>query len=211
MDASEPEAELIAQAIVGDRAAIQQLLVRHHDRLVGAIERKVPPDLRGVLAGEDICQETYVAVYRQIMSFQPQGERAFYRWLLTIAQRKLVDAVRTLRAAKRGGDMKARGFVGDAEAASMVELLDVVAVHERTPSRSVAHRELVVQVRDAVDQLRDDYRDALRLRYIQNLSVAETAEQMGRTEGAVMMLCRRGLRRLAKVLGDPSRFFSRTA
>ena len=83
-----------------------------------------------------------------------------------------------------------------------------VAVNERTPSRSAAHRELVRLVQDALDELKHDYGEALRLHYIQALSVAETAKRMGRSDGAVMMLCHRGLRRLAELIGDPNKFFS---
>jgi RNA polymerase sigma-70 factor (ECF subfamily) len=70
---------------------------------------------------------------------------------------------------------------------------------------------LVHIVQDALDDLKEDYGEVLRLRYIQSLSVAETAQRMGRTDGAVMMLCHRGLQQLEEVIGDPSRFFSRGA
>ena len=93
----------------------------------------------------------------------------------------------------------------------MIELLDILAVHERTPSRSAAHHELVRMVQDALDGLKEDYREVLRLRYIKSLSVADTAQKMGRSDGAVMMLCSRGLQELEEVIGDPSRFFSRGA
>ena len=209
MGASGADLGLVAKATAGDRAAIQQLLLLHHDRLVAAITKKVPADLRGVLAASDVCQEAYIAVFRQITSFQPHNERAFHRWLLTIAERKLVDAIRTLRAAKRGGGTHGKLGQVDAVASSVIELLDVVAVNERTPSRSAAHREMVLAVQNALGELKEDYREALRLHYIESLSVAETAERMGRSDGAVLMLCNRGLRRLAEVIGDPARFFSR--
>ena len=68
---------------------------------------------------------------------------------------------------------------------------------------------MVLAVQNALGELKEDYREALRLHYIESLSVAETAERMGRSDGAVLMLCNRGLRRLAEVIGDPARFFSR--
>lgn len=209
MDPGEPNQELLAAAITGDRAAIQQLLVAHHDRLAAAVAAKVPADLRSVLSADDVCQEAYVAVFQRVTSFQPHSERAFQRWLATIADRKLIDAIRMLRAAKRGSGRRVEAAGADGGASSVVDLLDMVAVHERTPSRSAAHRELVAKVQDALDALKDDYRDALRLHYIESLTVAETARRMGRTDGAVLMLCNRGLRRLAELIGDPERFFSR--
>ena len=183
----------------------------HHRQLVTTIEKQVPSDLRGLLSADDVCQEAYVSVFRQVASFQPHNERAFERWLRTIADRKLVDLIRTLRAAKRGGGKRVNARYTRDDTSSMIELLDVLAVHERTPSRSVAHRELVHMIQGALDALKEDYREVLQLRYIQSLSVAETAEKMGRSDGAVMMLCNRGLQQLGDVIGDPSRFFSRGA
>ena len=211
MNGSGSEQELVSQASAGDRSAIQELLLLHHHQLVATIEKQVPADLRGVLSADDVCQEAYVSVFRQITSFQPHDEQAFERWLRTIADRKLVDMIRTQRAAKRGGGKRVDARYTRDDTSSMIELLDVLAVHDRTPSRSAAHRELVRIIQDALDGLKEDYREVLRLRYIQCLSVAETAQKMGRSDGAVMMLCNRGLQRLEKVIGDPSRFFSRGA
>jgi RNA polymerase sigma-70 factor (ECF subfamily) len=131
--------------------------------------------------------------------------------LRTIADRKLVDLIRAQRAAKRGGGKRVEARQPRDDTSSMIELLDILAVHERTPSRSAAHRELVRIVQDALGGLKEDYGEVLRLRYIQSLSVAETAQRMGRSDGAVMMLCNRGLQQLEEVIGDPSRFFSRGA
>ena len=211
MNGSGSEPKLVSRASAGDRSAIQELLMLHHHQLVATIQKQVPADLRGVLSADDVCQDAYVSVFRQITSFQPHNERAFECWLLTIADRKLVDAIRTQRAAKRGGGKRVDARYARDDTSSMIELLDVLAVHERTPSRSAAHRELVGVIQDALDGLKEDYREVLHLRYIQSLSVAETAQKMGRSEGAVMMLCNRGLQQLGEVIGDPSKFFSRGA
>ncbi len=211
MNGSGSELELVSRASAGDRSAIQELLMLHHRQLVTTIEKQIPADLRGLLSADDVCQEAYVSVYRQITSFQPHDEKAFERWLRTIAERKLVDLIRTQRAAKRGGGKRLDARYPRNDTSSMIELLDILAVHERTPSRSAAHRELVRIVQDALDELKEDYREVLRLRYIQSLSVADTAQKMGRSDGAVMMLCNRGLQQLEEAIGDPSRFFSRGA
>jgi len=201
--------EGLARAVAGDRASIQELLLAHHDQIASVIAAKIPADLRSVLAADDICQDAYVTVFQQIASYQPHDARAFRRWLLTIAERKLTDAIRAQRAVKRGGGRRIDAAVQAGSASSVVDLLDMAAVHEHTPSRSAAHRELVDQVRNALLALKDDYHEALRLHYIEARTVAETARLMGRSEGAVLMLCNRGLRRLAEIIGDPAKFFSR--
>ena len=51
-----------------------------------------------------------------------------------------------------------------------------------------------------VDQLGDDQRECIVLRFLQGLSVAETAKVMNRNEGAVKALQHRAVRRLAQLL-----------
>jgi len=205
------ESELVALAAGGDRAALQRLLMRHHARLAATVQRRVPADLQGVLAAEDVCQEAYVVVFQQVGSLRDRRAGAFRAWLEAIVERKLVDSVRALRARKRGGGRRAAAEDPGAAASSVAELLDLVAVHERTPSRSVARRELVAGVHAALKQLSEDHREVLRLHYLEGLSVEDTAQRMGRSAEAVVMLCSRALRRLARVVGDPDRFLSRDA
>lgn len=205
------ESRLVSQAADGDRAAIQRLLIRHHERLVATVEGKVPADLQGVISADDVCQEAYVSVFQQIGSLRDRSAAAFGSWLRAIVERKLVDAIRALRAQKRGGGRQAAVAGVEADVSSAVQLLEIVAIHEHTPSRSVRRRELVDIVRDALDGLKDDYRTALKLHYIEGVSVANTAERMGRSPGAVIMLCNRALRQLAEAIGDPAKLLSRDA
>ncbi|HNQ23587.1 MAG TPA: sigma-70 family RNA polymerase sigma factor [Phycisphaerae bacterium] len=203
------EDDLIALAQAGDELALRRLLLLHHDALCAVVDRKIPPDLRSTLAVEDVCQEAYILAVRELAMFESRGPDSFFNWLLTIAERKLIDAVRKQRAAKRGGGQRALDLSAPVDATSVVALLEQVAVHEHTPSRSAADHELTAAVQTALAELEEDYRTSIRCRYIEGLSVAETAERMGRSPGAVRKLCSRGLLRLAESLGDVSRFFSR--
>lgn len=205
------ESELVAQAAAGDRAATQRLLTRDHARLVTLIGDKIPADLQGVLSAEDICQEAYVTVISQIASLREHRAAAFRSWLQAIVERKLIDAIRALRAQKRGGGRRVETGGAVADVSSVAELLDIVAVHRHTPSRSVQCRELAAGMREALDDLQDTHREALRLHYLEGLSVSETADRMGRSAKAVVMLCNRGLKQLAARLGDPADFLTRDA
>jgi RNA polymerase sigma-70 factor (ECF subfamily) len=51
-----------------------------------------------------------------------------------------------------------------------------------------------------VQQLSPDQRECLELRFLQDLTVAETAAAMGRKDGAVKALQHRAVRRLAALL-----------
>ena len=177
------EQDLIARAASGDDLAAHRLLLLHHDRIAALIAKKIPRDLASLMAAEDVCQEAYVVAVRDIEQFEHRGERSFFNWLMTIAERKLIDSVRALRALKRGGGRKALDLPITGEASSMIMLLEQVAVHERTPSRSVADHELAAAMQTALANLSDDHQTALRARFLEGLTAAEIGQRMGRSEG----------------------------
>ena len=81
-----------------------------------------------------------------------------------------------------------------ADDASVVALLTDLKVYARTPSESVLSREWVGILARGLEQLAAEYREALHLRYLDDLPIADVARRMARSEGAVHMLCQRALR-----------------
>jgi RNA polymerase sigma-70 factor (ECF subfamily) len=200
---------LLARATAGDQLALERLLLGCHDRLVAQLTGELPADLRGVVSADDVLQEAYVVAFRQIGTFEPRGPDAFYKWLRAIAKNRLFDAIKAARAAKRGGGRARAEAPAGPATSSVVELLDLLNLHDHTPSRSAAGHEAVAAVQVALASLKEDYREALRLRYIDGLSVAETAARMNRTDRAVHMLCHRALQQLHEALGRSSQYFTR--
>jgi RNA polymerase sigma factor (sigma-70 family) len=126
----------------------------------------------------------------------------------TIAIRRLRNAIRRDRTAKRGG-----GRVGQLDAppidqASVVALLDLIAGDVETPSRTAAHHEAIDAVQEALRGLPDDYRRAVQLVYIEGASVADAAAMMGRSDRAIHNLCYKAKDHLRGLLGSGSRFLS---
>jgi RNA polymerase sigma-70 factor (ECF subfamily) len=74
----------------------------------------------------------------------------------------------------------------------------------------VAGHDVEAAIHAALAELKDDYREAVRLRFLQGLEISEVATRMGRTEWSVHKLCSRGLKCLRDVLGDGSRFWSQS-
>ena len=203
------ESELVNRAIAGEPLALDKLLLQHHRALRAIVDQKLPSSLSSVVSADDILQECYTEAYRDIGKFRPDGPNALFRWLCTIADHRLLDAVRAHRAAKRGGGRSPIGDVGGDQQSGVLALLDVVFAHEHTPSRSVAGHEAADAVQAAIDTLKPEYRDAIRLRYIEGRSVGETAALLGKTERSIHKLCSRGIQKLREDLGEASRFFSR--
>ncbi len=204
---SPEETELLSRAVEGEHLALQRLLIPYQRRLLARIERKLPAFLKGMTSPEDVLQEVYVEVFGAIRTFRPEGNRAFYRWLLTIADNRVIDIVRAQCAAKRGGGRQP--VQGPASASTIMPLVELLHVDSHTPSRSAAGHEVVAAVHVALAQLKPDYREALKLRFLEGMSVSDTASKMKRSEWSVHKLCSRGLQQLRESLGEISRFLSR--
>jgi RNA polymerase sigma-70 factor (ECF subfamily) len=199
-----PENPLYKQAITGDDVALQQLLLKHHKTVVAHINNRLADKYRRSGLAEDVAQEAYVAVFRDIGAFKPGADldQSFLAWVVRIADHRMLDMLKRMRAAKRGGgkaQLAARNRDGDE--AELVELLAATTV-SRTPSRSIVRREAIEVVQKALEELKPVYREALQLRYIQGLAVADAAERLGRSPGAVLLLCNRGLKHLRAAIAS---------
>lgn len=204
-DADDQLSDLIARAVGGDMVALTTLLAETRSRLCRHVSWRIPPDLKSSVDAEDIVQEAHVEIYRHIGGFRVLGDDSFYRWMATIALRKLRDAVRMRRATKRAASpMQQQRNLED----SVFDLLDLVIGPGQTASRSVARGEAVAALRVAIDALPEDYREAVWLVHIQGLSVTTAAAQMGRTERAIHNLCYKARERMRELLGSGSRFLS---
>jgi DNA-directed RNA polymerase specialized sigma24 family protein len=160
------EQQLLDRAVAGDRSALERLLLAHYDRLAKVIDQKLPADLRSVVSTEDVLQETCFDAFRSVGSFHPSGPDAFPRWLFTIAEHRLLDLIKTHWSAKRGGARAPlTSAAGGGEQGPVVALLDLLAVDEHTPSRSVAGHEAEAAVLAASGQVKPEYAEALRMRY----------------------------------------------
>jgi RNA polymerase sigma-70 factor (ECF subfamily) len=169
---------------------LQRLLHSYSSRLLSYINLQLPIDVRGVVSAQDVLQDVFFEAFQRLAEFRPQGEDSSYRWLVTIARNRVVDVVRSQRRAKRGGKRRKDQF-DDVEG-----FLEQLAVYSRTPSQSAISHEIASSVQQSVNSLEPHYRQVISFRYLEGLTIKQTAERMGRTEGAVMMLCNRGLKAL---------------
>jgi RNA polymerase sigma-70 factor (ECF subfamily) len=171
------------------------------------VHAKIPTRLSATVSADDILQEVWMAAYRTVSTFTPDGPNAVERWLVTIAKSKVVDAIRTARQLKRGGD---RRQLRNAQRrlTSFSELFARIQSPQKTPSGEFGAIEVGHAVSIALNLLGEDRRQAIQLHYIEGLSHKEIAGEMGKTEAAVNSLVYNGLRELRSLLGDAAKYFS---
>lgn len=202
MAACEPQRmeRLIARAREHDEEALEELIDANSQRLLDSVRAELGDRLRQRLESQDVMQQVYLDVLRDIDRFESRGEDGFFQWLRRIAVNRICDADRRgFQAVKRRGEVRAADLGRDA---SMAGLLEAIGAPVPRPSVAAGFGEHVGLLERALEQLNGDQRQVIELRYLRQLNVAETAARMDRSERAVRSLCVRALIRLRELLGD---------
>jgi RNA polymerase sigma-70 factor (TIGR02952 family) len=172
---------LVSQAQAGDAEAFGRL----YDHYVSMVHRYVYYRVGDRATAEDVTSETFVRALRRIDSLSFQG-RDVGAWLVTIARNIVLDHVKSsrYRLEVTTADMRDADRATDGPE-------DAVLQH-------LTNRELLA----CVQQLGSEQQECIVLRFIHGLSVSETAEIMGKKDGAIKALQHRAVRRLASLLPD---------
>ncbi len=172
---------------------LRLLLTEMRPRLRRILARRIPSWLQRLVDPDDIIQIAYVEVFRKIETASgPRTAESLPRWVTAVALNRARDAIRQERAAKRGGGANGVGRARTIDD-STIFLLDQIAGPNHTASRSVARRETVRMMHEAIDLLPAQYRQAIWLVHIEGRSAKHAAAEMNRTERAIHGLCRRGI------------------
>ena len=140
-----------------------------------------------------------------VISTSTQGT-SFAAWLDRIADNRLVSMLRERQRQKRGG--KARKVVGDAWRSSAIELVASLEDHRHDrPCEGMSRDEVVEAIREETSQLPSEQRRALESHYLNGRSLDATAEQLGKSAGAVRGLLHRAKQSMRLALGSSSRWF----
>ena len=173
--------ELVRRAQAGDAEGFGLL----YDRYVDVVFRFLHHRVGDRATAEDFTSETFVRALRRIDSLSFQG-RDVGAWLVTIARNIVLDHVKSSRYRLEVSTADMR----DADRAT------------DGPEEAVLQRLTNAELLAGVQQLSDEQRECLVLRFLQGLSVAETAAAMGKKDGAVKALQHRAVRRLASLLPE---------
>ena len=188
--------KLVEEAAKGDVAALEKLLRIHYPGLLAYAQRHTPADLRREIDPQDVIQDTLFEAIRRIRELRSLDPRSLRSWLFTIARHRIGQMLRMHRSLKRGAARTLNEDELDSADASVVNLLQDLALYERTPSQSALAHELIVRLEAAMELLDLEQRQVLRMRYMQCLDVSEVALALDRTEGSVRMVCTRALKAL---------------
>jgi RNA polymerase sigma-70 factor, ECF subfamily len=137
---------------------------------------------------EDLTSETFLRALRGMSSFRWQG-KDFGAWLMTIARNLTTDHFKSGRS-------------------RLEYACDDLSPHEESmegPETAVLESLTNQTLLRALTELGEEQQECLVMRFLQGLSIAETAQVLDRSEGAVKQLQLRAVRNLAKRLPEDLR------
>jgi len=162
---------LLVEAAKKDPSHFAELYELNFGRVYGYIARRVPDRD----TAQDLTSDVFHKALANIHSFEWRGV-PFAGWLLRIASNMIVDR------SKRG----AKEVTGQ----ELPDLPDLGSKPKLEESDQCAHLFLLV------DQLPQDQRRVIGMRFAEERSIREIAQALGRTEGAVKQLQFRALQNL---------------
>jgi RNA polymerase sigma-70 factor, ECF subfamily len=175
---------LVELARGGDSEAFGLL----YDHYQASVYRFLFYRTRSSTLAEDLTSETFFRALRSMQNFRWQG-KDYGAWLMTIARNLATDHFKAGRT-------------------RLETTTEDMGLHDDTtegPESLVLTsltNELLLQ---ALSELPGEQKDCLVMRFLQGMSIAQTAEVLGRSEGAVKQLQLRGVRNLAKLMPEEAR------
>ena len=141
---------------------------------------------------DDLVQEVYLRALTARSGLPPveENESSLWRFLIRLARNSVIDAARSIRAAKRDGNTlplahSAWSRIGPRAS----QILSTTA----GPVTRLTCAETSRALRERFEALTAEHRRVIGLRQFEGLSAREAAERMGRSETAVHSLYRRAL------------------
>jgi len=171
---SRPFEELLSAAKEGEAWAWEEIFKALAPAVTGYVA------IRGAREPGDVAAETFYHVARAIKRFTG-SEESFRSWVFVIAHRKLIDARRAANRQVEQGALTGDHTDRSADPESIV--LDRIALED---------------MQSLIALLTDDQQQVIALRLIADLSLAETAEVMGKNVGSIKSLQRRAIEQLRR-------------
>ena len=150
----------------------------------------------------ELVNETLQVAHERIAQFQGNSEAQQIAWLKQILKNRARDKIDYWHAEIR--NVKRECPIEAAVEDSSQRLTGFLVAHNSSPSEHVSKEEQLARLARALDELDNDHREAIVARYLIQLSMAEIAAQMKRSERSVAGLLLRGRKKLRDLLKKDS-------
>jgi len=172
------EKQVIIDAIGGEASAFGLLYDHYHP----AIYRFVLIKVGRREEAEDLTHQVFLSAWQNIKKYKDLGY-PFGSWLYQIARNQVIDHYRTAKRTQ-----------------SLEDLDPDYAVSSSDDEADTENKLEMEKIKTALTKLKPLYQDIVIMRFIEELSIKETAAALGKSEGAIKLLQHRAIKQLRTVL-----------
>ena len=177
------DASLVQKCLAGDQEAFRTLVERFKARVFNRCYLLVG----SAADAEDLAQETFVRTYRYLNKYD--SKYPFGAWILTIAKNLAINF-------RRRPDGYKVPLVPLSERSDLEEPAAIGADPEKLVEQAMNMR----AVREAIMEVQEEFREVLAMRYVNELSYQEIADQLRLPMGTVKSRIFNGRDRLIQLL-----------
>ena len=177
------EIALMLRIAQGDQRAFETL----YDRFSGILFATAYRVLNNQAAAEDVVQDTFIQIWQKAPQYDPAKGKPL-TWAVTLTRNRSIDRLRsTQRRSRMQDDLQAES--------ETFEQFD-----GRSSLDAISSAETSQRVRDAVNKLPADMREAIELAFFGSLKQSEIAERLNTPLGTIKARIRRGMTKLQNML-----------
>ncbi|MBN1413818.1 MAG: sigma-70 family RNA polymerase sigma factor [Bacteroidales bacterium] len=180
---------LVQRAVSGDQRAFAELMGRYRDAIYYMLLKMV----NNASDAEDLTIEAFGKAFKNIMQYAPNY--AFSTWLFKIATNNCIDFIRK----KKANHVSLNHNDEEHEKASMDIQAPVM-----DPEETLINEQKIKLMRSVVSKLKPRYRKLIELRYFNELSYEEIAEELELPIGTVKAQLFRARELLYNILKNTS-------
>lgn len=171
MDVRKRDMDLIKRAKKGDQAAFSRLMELYYDSLHASLNQK----MNNSAYVDDVAIQTFNKAFRKLELYNPNF--AFSTWLYRIGYNQMIDHFRKFKKHKttQSLDFELNGEQGSYDPATS----------QPDPEEALIRKQTKESVNQLIQQLPSDYRDIIKLRFLDELSYQEIMDEMNIPLGTV--------------------------
>ena len=190
---------------LSDEKSIHELLEKmfeeYRERLLRMIEVRLHPELRSQIDSSDVLQEAFLEAFRQLTNKVSAPKSSPLIWLrLIVGQQLITFHRRYLQAQKRNIAREVSINNQNPLLSDSLSMSGVLIGKLTSPSVAARRQELIIRLRECLDELDDADREIISLRHFEQLSNAETAEELKIAPNTASVRYMRALKKFRDIL-----------
>ena len=151
---------LVKAYLQGDESSFEILLTRHKNRVYAFIMSKI----KNKDISEDIFQDTFIKVINSLKSGKYNEEGKFLPWVMRIAHNLVIDYFRK---------NKKLSFI---RPTAEFDIFDIISADSPNKEEEMIVNQTHIDLRLLIDQLPNDQKEVLKLRYYEDMSFKKIAD-----------------------------------